>query len=914
MTNLSSSVRVISCALLSLVLVGPIRADARQMQTFLGDSSAKVGMEVSAGSTQHLDKTGAKIRGKATGFFHAERIGDRWWVIDPQGNAFYIIGTDHVNYNVHWCEKLGYAPYHKNCERIYGSEEKWADHAVERLMSWGFNSLAANNSPSTRHKGLAHMEFLGMGSSFAGVDYITQRTTWTGFPNVFSPKFERFCDQMAKKQCAPQKDDPWLIGYFIDNELEWFGKTGSLFNDTFTRPADHSAKIALVNLLRTRYRDDVPAFNKTWGMNIAAFDDLLKLSQAPKPGSPKAEADVLAYVRLVADKYFAVTSAAIRKHDPNHMVFGCRFAGSAPDVWEIAGKYCDIVSVNCYRTVDLEKGILADGFESDLATWHNKTKRPLMLTEWSFPALDAGLPSVHGAGQRVRTQKDRARAFTIFQKLLFSTPFMVGSDYFMWVDEPELGISSTFPEDSNYGLVDVNDKTYELLTQAATKLHARAYDIHCGNVADVYAKPAGKRGTFIIGNRGKADARCKTSLWVDGELTERSMDIPGGESRRIESPGERTSAPGGHLLVCRVEQEDSLTEPNPADNEATELLYVPGLPGSGTRIPIIVANPTDKLVENAPVMLNLKSTTGLSLVRAENGRQSAVSCQVVAGGVLFTIDKLEPRTCATLFAYPGASSESASKGAVSYRRAGNGFEVDNGVLKLVKLDSETGNAFDRVEFRGVEMGSFHPLIHQRVGQDFWVRPTAVENIEAHNGSAALVLDMTFLFDGGKAGTITEVGKEGKPAEVVSRPHKYRAKYRFTVYPGKPYFASRFLWVENTDDEPWLLQSYFHYAPSNIAGNSSNDKPKLKYWLDAKANLCYGVEAPRGFNVSMWKDEAGAEHPDVYRYPNLERALKPGERFASDDSPVYVISGDEDSFARTADEVRTSSGLLIKVCR
>ncbi|MCX6377262.1 MAG: hypothetical protein NTU88_14725, partial [Armatimonadetes bacterium] len=84
--------------------------------------------------------------------------------------------------------------------------------------------------------------------------------------------------------------------------------------------------------------------------------------------------------------------------------------------------------------------------------------------------------------------------------------------------------------------------------------------------------------------------------------------------------------------------------------------------------------------------------------------------------------------------------------------------------------------------------------------------------------------------------------------------------------------------------------------------------------DPAANLCYGVEAPRGGTVTLRKDEAGAEHPDVYRYPNLERTLTPRERFASDDAPVYVISGDEDSFARAADEVRTSSGLLIKVCR
>jgi hypothetical protein len=36
--------------------------------------------------------------------------------------------------------------------------------------------------------------------------------------------------------------------------------------------------------------------------------------------------------RLVAEKYFSVCAAAIRKHDPNHMILGCRFAGSAPEI------------------------------------------------------------------------------------------------------------------------------------------------------------------------------------------------------------------------------------------------------------------------------------------------------------------------------------------------------------------------------------------------------------------------------------------------------------------------------------------------------------------------------------------------------------------------------------------------------
>ena len=83
-----------------------------------------------------------------------------------------------------------------------------------------------------------------------------------------------------------------------------------------------------------------------------------------------------------------------------------------------------------------------------------------MLTEWSFPALDAGLPSTHGAGQRFFTQAERAKATGIYAKTMLAMPFMVGYDYFMWVDEPELGISGQFPENSNYGLISEDYKIY----------------------------------------------------------------------------------------------------------------------------------------------------------------------------------------------------------------------------------------------------------------------------------------------------------------------------------------------------------------------------------------------------------------------------------------------------------------------
>jgi hypothetical protein len=240
--------------------------------------------------------------------------------------------------------------------------------------------------------------------------------------------------------------------------------------------ANHPAKVGLMEFLESRY-GSIEDLNRSWNMGLDRFEELLEINRAPDAGSVRA--DAVHFLELIAERYFSITTSAIRKYDPSHLVLGCRFGSSAPDVvWRFAGRYCDVLSVNCYRKLDLKEEAIVDGFEELLFRWHHLSGKPIMLTEWSFPALDAGLPCTHGAGQRVPTQKDRAKAFRIFQTTLFSTPFVVGSDYFMWVDEPELGISEAFPEDSNYGLVNDHDEPYEELTRAAKELNPRACEIH----------------------------------------------------------------------------------------------------------------------------------------------------------------------------------------------------------------------------------------------------------------------------------------------------------------------------------------------------------------------------------------------------------------------------------------------------
>jgi hypothetical protein len=279
--------------------------------------------------------------------------------------------------------------------------------------------------------------------------------------------------------CAPNKANQWLVGYFLDNELEWYGKDyrpDGLFREAWKLSKDRPARKTWMEFVQKEFAD-ISGFNSAYG---TSFKDFAALADDTTPHLAVTGTGIACgkkWVRQVAETYFKACVEAIRRHDPNHLVLGCRFAGQAPDIWDIAGKYCDVVSFNIYPRIDVERGV-PEPVLKQVNEWGKAAARPMMVTEWSFPALDAGLPSRHGAGMRVDTQEQRAKCFGHFQDFLFRLPFIVGSCYFMYLDEPALGISSTFPEDSNYGLVSGNDEPYPTITSVAARLNPLAKEHH----------------------------------------------------------------------------------------------------------------------------------------------------------------------------------------------------------------------------------------------------------------------------------------------------------------------------------------------------------------------------------------------------------------------------------------------------
>lgn len=400
-----------------------------------------------------------EVMEKATGFFRVVERGDgRWWAIDPLGRGTVLRGVDHVRYDGFWSERVKpRRSVHREANlRRFPNKADWEKDALKRLSCWGFNMLGAGCDRQLQHRGLVHTKFLSMGNMMCDPNGPRDRficpnesRPCSSFPNVFWAGFEKWCDDMARKMCAPERDDPWLFGYFIDNELAWWGRgkldTG-LFDYTEGLPDGHSAKTALRKFVSEH-------------------------------GGKTTTEVKRAFLRLVADRYFRITTEAIRRHDPNHLVLGSRFAGidgAHADVWEIAGRYCDVVTFNCYPTADLDRNRVMLGGERIPDVFSRRyalVRRPMLVTEWSFPALDSGLPCKHGAGQRFRTQKERTMATELFAKTMLALPFMIGYDYFMWVDEPAEGMTDAFPEDTNYGLVKLNGDAWPEITEMFAHLH-----------------------------------------------------------------------------------------------------------------------------------------------------------------------------------------------------------------------------------------------------------------------------------------------------------------------------------------------------------------------------------------------------------------------------------------------------------
>jgi len=384
-------------------------------------------------------------RYKSTGFFRAERINNRWWMIDPDGYRNLQQGITALRQGTSERNKSALA-------EKYGTGEKWIAETATWLHSIGFFASGAWSDDETiashnanRKNILTRSIMLNLMSGYGkerGGTY--QLPGNTGYPNqcifVFDEGFKAYCEKVCQK-LAQNKSDKNIVGYFSDNELP-FGLKNLEGYLSLQNPNDPGRLFA-------------EEWMKNQGLTLQQITD----------------SDRANFAGIVAEHYYKTVSEAIKKYDSNHLYLGSRLHGSPKSIRQIveaAGRHCDIVSINYYGdwTPNAEK----------MKNWGVWAGKPFIITEFYTKGMDSGLGNTTGAGFAVETQQDRGYAYQNFVIGLIESANCVGWHWFRYQDnDPQAKGADPSNLDSNKGIVDNNYNPYMPLVKAMRELNINAY-------------------------------------------------------------------------------------------------------------------------------------------------------------------------------------------------------------------------------------------------------------------------------------------------------------------------------------------------------------------------------------------------------------------------------------------------------
>jgi hypothetical protein len=239
----------------------------------------------------HTGPTGRDLYGgwlegpqlKATGSFRVEKNQGKWWLVDPLGRLFWSDGIDCVGFKQSFTQVEGRERFFedpapggdflsRNLETKYGADWRAVagDRVLARLKSWGINTLGSWSDPTFMGKrSVPYALMVPSGPRHAPID-----------PD--SPAWVQGMRSRLAAAAQTVRDDPWCIGYFVDNEIHtslepaWFEK--------YYRQVSAAGREVMPSKLylgsRLDYHDwpDVPEFRKEIVRIAAKYCDVVSFN------------------------------------------------------------------------------------------------------------------------------------------------------------------------------------------------------------------------------------------------------------------------------------------------------------------------------------------------------------------------------------------------------------------------------------------------------------------------------------------------------------------------------------------------------------------------------------------------------------------------------------------------------------
>ncbi len=219
----------------------------------LRTTQAKAGTVWTGAVPKDLDRYGGRldVHGlQQSGWFHTQKLGDRWWLVTPDGHAFFSLGVnaavadgdrtyvqdrefmfrdlpldsgewaafygggDSRRVDQGASTGIGYNHgrwfdfYAANLYRVDGKNwlSAWRARTLDRLQAWGFNTIGnwSDEALGSAHR-LSYTRSINIAGNYAnvasGYDY------WGRMPDPFDPRFVQAAEQSVVTPPATADDD-----------------------------------------------------------------------------------------------------------------------------------------------------------------------------------------------------------------------------------------------------------------------------------------------------------------------------------------------------------------------------------------------------------------------------------------------------------------------------------------------------------------------------------------------------------------------------------------------------------------------------------------------------------------------------------------------------------------------------------
>jgi hypothetical protein len=377
------------------------------------------------------------------------------WLVSPCGERFFSIGVNCLTDSV--------------SSQLTSDLEKNSSHRANKLRTaaqiraWGFNTAGAFSPSDVPLPSVPELD-LGWRARFYWDD-------------PFDPAVEERMMTKAREAVAPYEATGYRIGYSPDNEVGWWN--GELFTSYLKRSDTNHTKQALVDLVRRHYGGDWPRFTNDFAVSggISSFQELLQSSDAQarlRPGGNGISV-VREWTAVISRHYYELVNRAVRKADPEALIFGDRLAGDYnPDAVRAMAPFVDAVATN--YNVDSPDGWIAHYYFDGLRQLTGN--KPVLVTEWYFAATQNRTGNLNnGDLMTVQTQAERASGAASAARHFALEPGIVGIHWFQYYDEPKGGRPKDH-EDYDFGLLDIDGRPYEELVTALTAANRSLVNLH----------------------------------------------------------------------------------------------------------------------------------------------------------------------------------------------------------------------------------------------------------------------------------------------------------------------------------------------------------------------------------------------------------------------------------------------------